>query len=103
MTKPRKKSTQPGQMESSDKKSLTRHSNTPLAHELLQLIDDINEVTAIAAFHCQSLTRALAEHDSMDKDVYYGAKRCTELLQSRLQELKNKSSHFHERFVAENK
>jgi hypothetical protein len=73
----------------------------PLADELLQLNDDFTEFSEINAFMCHAFATALSGHESLNKDIISGARRCSNWLQFRSVELKNDIRHVHARYAAE--
>jgi hypothetical protein len=83
----------------------TRASNKapPLADELLQLDDDFTEYSEISAFLCYAFATALSDHESLNKDVISGARRCSNWLQFRSEELKDDIRHVHARYADHHK
>jgi len=73
---------------------------TPLADELLKLDDDFAEYSEISAFLCHAFAVALADHESLNKDIISGARRCSNWLQFRSAELKDDIRHVHARYAA---
>ncbi len=74
-----------------------------LADELLRLDDDFTEFSEISAFLCHAFAVALVAHESLNKDVISGARRCANWLQFRSEELKDDIRHVHARYTAEQK
>ena len=75
----------------------------PLAAELLQLDDDFTEFSEISAFLCHGFAGALIDHESINKDVIAGAKRCSNWLQFRSQEIRDDIKLVRARYTAEQK
>ncbi len=77
---------------------------TPLlADELLQLDDDFAEYSEISAFLCHAFAVALSDHQTLNADVISGARRCSNWLQFRSEELKDNIRHVQARYAAEHK
>ena len=73
-----------------------------LADELLQLNDDFAEFSEIGAFMCHAFAISLHDHESLNKDVISGARRCSNWLQFRSEEMRERIRHVHARYAAEN-
>lgn len=74
-----------------------------LADELLQLNDDFAEYSEISGFLCHAFANALSDHETLNENIISGAKRCSNWLQFRSEEIRDGIRHMHVRYVAERK
>ena len=103
MTNIKQKSAIPNQPALTVKTGYITPNAPPLAAELLQLDDDFTEFSEISAFLCHAFAGALIDHESINKDVIAGAKRCSNWLQFRSQEIRDDIRLVHTRYTAEHK
>ena len=103
MTKIRQKTAISNQPAQNVKTGCINPNAPPLAAELLQLDDDFTEFSEINAFLCHAFAGALIDHESINKDVIAGAKRCSNWLQFRSQEIRDDIRMVHARYTAEQK
>ncbi len=103
MTKPKQKSAVSSSPALTVKSNCSSPIVRPLAEELLQLDDDFTEFSEIGAFLCHAFAAALIDHESINKDVISGARRCSNWLQFRSMEIRDDIRQVHARYTAEHK
>ncbi len=64
-----------------------------LMHELILLADDFSDYTCVSSFLCSALAAVMSTDEPLQAEVIEGAKRCTEMLQSRTRQLKQDLHH----------
>jgi len=70
-----------------------------LEEEIIHLADSFSEFIAINAFMSASLTSVMSSDDSVPEDVLQGARRCSDAVRSRSQEMKVAMDKFRERYL----
>ena len=70
-----------------------------LEEEIIHLADSFAEFASINAFICASMTSVMSADDSVPEDVLQGARRCSDAVRSRSQEMKVAMDKFRERYL----
>jgi hypothetical protein len=70
-----------------------------LEEEIIHLADSFAEFILINAFMSAAMTSVMSTDDSVPEDVLQGAKRCSDNVRSRTQELKVEMNHFMRRYL----
>ncbi len=70
-----------------------------LEEEIVHLADSLAEFVSINAFFSASMVAVMSEDDSVPGDVLQGARRCSDAIRSRSQEMKVAIDQFRERYL----
>ena len=101
MSKPRTKHAKANNTSTPVNKSGVREHCSLIGEELLQLNDDLAEFCEITAFMSHSFALALAESETLNKEVIAGARRCSNWLQFRSAELKEVANQVQVRYTTQ--
>lgn len=70
-----------------------------LEEEIIHLADSFSEFVSINAFMSASMAAVMSADDSVPEDVLQGARRCSDAIRSRSQEMKVAMDKFRDRYL----
>jgi len=70
-----------------------------LEEEIIHLADSFSEFVSINAFMSASMAAVMSADDSVPEDVLQGARRCSDAIRSRSQEMKVAMDKFRNRYL----
>jgi len=70
-----------------------------LEEEIIHLADSFSEFVSINAFMSASMAAVMSADDSVPEDVLQGARRCSDAIRFRSQEMKGAIDQFRERYL----